>query len=208
MRRLTLIRHGETEWNAAGRFQGHSDVPLSATGHEQSKRLAAYVATFTPVDVVVSSPLARSLETARIVFPERVIDVDARLRELHFGDFEGHTRTTLERDPRWHAWVRDTFFQRTPGGEGYADLRSRVQDWFHDAQKNHKDAHVLAVTHSGTIQMLIATLLGVERPRWRKRVYIRHTGVSHILFRGDEAIVERVNDTRHLVAEGQDPFSE
>jgi hypothetical protein len=49
-------------------------------------------------------------------------------------------------------------------------------------------------------------VLGVERPRWRKRIYLRHTGISRVLFRGDEAIVERVNDTRHLTAEGADPF--
>ena len=66
--------------------------------------------------------------------------------------------------------------------------------------------HVVAVSHSGTIQMLLAHVLGVERPRWRKRIYLRHTGISRVLFRGDEAIVERVNDTRHLTAEGADPF--
>ena len=208
MRRLTLIRHGLTAWNVSGRFQGHSDIPLSPEGRSQSVLLAAYVANFPAIDALVSSPLERAVETARIALPGHEVLFDERLRELDFGDFEGRTREELERDARWHAWLEDPFMMRAPGGEAYAQLRDRVIAWLVEARARFEGGHVVAVTHSGTIQMLLASLLGVERPRWRKRLYLRHTSVSHVLFRGEEAIVERVNDSRHLVADGTDPFTE
>ena len=205
--RLTLIRHGMTEWNALGRFQGHSDIPLSELGEVQSAALAAYAATFPPVDCLYASPLARAQQTANLVFPAQSVRTDSRLSELHFGAFEGMTRDALEHDPRWHTWMQDPYRLATPGGEGYAELRERVSAWLTEVRALEA-SHVAAITHSGTIQMLLAELLGVEHPRWRKRVYVRHTGVCHILFRGREAIIERINDTRHLVPDGADPFAE
>jgi broad specificity phosphatase PhoE len=208
MRRLTLIRHGLTEWNVSGRFQGHSDVPLSAEGRAQAEQLAGYLSTFPVFDVVMSSPLVRAVETSRIAMPDREPELDARLRELHFGAFEGLTRDVIERDPRWDVWIRDPFMRAAPEGESYHQLRARMVEWLDETRRRFPDAHVAAVTHSGSIQTLLSALLGVERPRWRKRLYLRHTSVSHVLFRGEEAVVERVNDTRHLVADGEDPFAE
>jgi broad specificity phosphatase PhoE len=208
MRRLTLIRHGMTEWNTIGRFQGHSDIPLSDEGRCQAALLAPYVATFPDIDVIVTSPLLRAVQTAEIVLPGRPRLLEARLRELDFGEFEGRTRAQLERDPRWDGWVADPFGRPAPGGESYRQLRTRADAWLVEARTRHPEAHVLAVSHSGTIQMLLSSLLGVEHPRWRKRIYLRHTSVSHVLFRGEEAVLERVNDTRHLVPDGEDPFAE
>jgi broad specificity phosphatase PhoE len=208
MRRLTLIRHALTDWNTAGRFQGHSDVHLSDEGRAQAQALAGYVASFQGIDAVISSPLARAVETTRIAFPDLPFTTDDRLRELHFGSFEGRTLAQNEVDVAWPDWIADPFDRTPPGGESYRVLRERVVAWLADARRAHPGAHVVAVTHSGTIQMLLSDLLGVERPRWRKRIFLRHTSVSHVLFRASDAIVERVNDTRHLVADGEDPFGE
>lgn len=208
MRRLTLIRHAVTAWNVEGRFQGHTDVPLSDEGRAQAHALAGYVAAVHGVDVVVASPLVRAVETARIAFPDHEIATDPRLRELHFGCFEGRTLAQNTADPSWAPWIADPYERAMPGGESYRSLRERATAWLVEARRTYADAHVVAVSHSGTIQMLLAELLGVERPRWRKRIYLRQTSVSHVLFRGDDAVVERVNDTRHLVADGEDPFAE
>jgi broad specificity phosphatase PhoE len=207
MRRLTLIRHALTDWNASGRFQGHSDVPLSSAGREQAERLREYAATFRDLDLVVTSPLARAVETAAIAFPGVRVRQDERLRELHFGRFEGRTLEENRASPEWGTWVDDPFDRAPPGGESYRELRTRVVDWYDESLARHRDLHVVAVTHSGTLQMLLSHLIGVERPRWRKRLYLRHTGVSHVLYRDGEAIIERLNDTRHLVADGADPFA-
>lgn len=206
--RLTLIRHGLTEWNRRGRFQGHSDIPLSEDGIAQAEALAGYAAAFMAVDALYSSDLQRARLTAEIAFPDVQATLDTRLRELYFGAFEGSTLDELLPTAAWAQWVADPYRTSAPGGEAYLDLRRRASAWLAEVRERHAGEHVVAVTHSGTIQMLLAELLGVEHPRWRKRIYVRHTSVTHILFRGSDAIIERVNDTRHLVADGADPFSE
>jgi broad specificity phosphatase PhoE len=203
--RLTLIRHALTDWNASGRFQGVADVELNREGREQARRLAAYVARLEPDAVVYASPLRRAVETATIAFPGRELRLDERLKEIDFGEFEGKTQAENERHPGWAEWSLDPYSRRAPGGESYALLRERAVAWMDEVVASSAP-HVVAVTHSGTIQMLLAHVLGVERVRWRKRIYLRHASVSRVLFRGDEVLVERVNDTRHLSREGGDPF--
>ncbi len=205
MLRLTLVRHALTDWNASGRFQGVADVELNREGREQAKRLAAYVARLEPEAVVYSSPLARAVETARIAFPGRELRLDPRLKEIDFGEFEGKTQAENELHPGWATWFGDPYGLAAPGGESYSMLRTRAVAWM-DEVVAAGAPHVVAVTHSGTIQMLLAHVLGVEKVRWRKRIYLRHASVSRVLFRGDEVLVERVNDTRHLSREGGDPF--
>jgi broad specificity phosphatase PhoE len=207
MHRLTLIRHALTEWNVGGRFQGQTDVALSEEGREQARRLARHVRGLEQGAVVYASPLVRARETAEIAFPRREIRLDARLSELDFGDLEGNTQEENERHQGWAQWMADPYERRAPGGESYRKLRERAVAWMEELSAAGDGAeHVVAVSHSGTIQMLLAHVLGVEHPRWRKRIYLRHTGISRVLFRGSEAVVERVNDTRHLSAEGADPF--
>ena len=203
MTKLTLIRHGLTEWNVSGRFQGQTDLPLSAEGREQSRQLAHYL---QPLDAaeVWTSPLRRARETAETAFPDHDVRIDPRLMELHFGAFEGSTQAENERHERWAWWYDDPFARNTPGGESYRELRERVVDWYEELPDQ---GHVLAFTHSGTIQMLLSHVIGVERPRWRKRFFLRHTSLTCIVVQDGHAVIERVNDTRHLEGEF-DPFFE
>lgn len=203
MRRLTLIRHALTEWNVSGRFQGQSDVALSEEGRRQARRLERHVRGLGSDAEIYASPLSRARETAEIAFPDRRILLDSRLAELDFGAFEGSTQVENARRSEWSWWIADPYERPAPGGESYRQLRERAVAWMESLQGAE---HVVAVSHSGTIQMLLAHVLGVERPRWRKRIYLRHAGISRVLFRDDEAVVERVNDTRHLAREGADPF--
>ncbi len=205
-RALTLIRHGLTDWNVAGRFQGQTDRPLSEEGRRQARRLARRTPRFGPIDLVVASPLSRARETAELAFPGRRIETDPRLMELDFGVFEGATAEENLRRPEWTAWYADPYTTAAPGGESYRQLRDRAVGWFEALPRDM--SHVVAVTHSGTIQMILAHVLGVEHPRWRKRIYVRHSSVSRIVTRGEEMVVERVNDTRHLDENGADPFWE
>lgn len=202
MRQLTLIRHALTEWNASGRVQGHSDVPLSPAGEAQAKALGRRLAKL-PITAVYASPLRRSLETARIALPERPICLDARLMELNFGVFEGRTASTNQLDEAWHLWHEDPYRRQAPGGESYRELKARAAEWLAELPA---EGHLVAVTHSGTIQMLLAQVLGLEHPRWRKRIFLRHASITRILSEGEEIVVERVNDTQHLPAEEGGPF--
>jgi len=194
-----------TDWNLSGRFQGVADIPINEQGRRQARRLARYVEGLEDEAEVYSSPLIRSLQTAELAFPGRELRLDARLRELNFGTFEGKTQSENENDPAWAAWMVDPFELAPPGGESYSQLRDRAGAWMREAATIEAE-HVVAVTHSGTIQMMLSDVLGVEKVRWRKRFYLRHASISRVLFRGDEIVVERVNDTRHLTPEGVDPF--
>ena len=193
MRYLSLVRHAVTLWNSGGRVQGHSDVPLSAAGEGQARALRH---RFAGSEVVLyTSPLGRAQKTAALAFPEHTAVQDARLRELNFGIFEGRTlpeRLTL---PEWGAWSAEPFLTSAPEGESYRELRERAVAWLGSLP----DApHIVAVTHSGTIQMLLSHALGLETPRWRKRFQLGHTSVTGLLLEGTEIFIERVNDTQHL----------
>ena len=205
-RALTLVRHGLTEWNVAGRFQGQTDLPLSEDGRRQARRLARRTARFGEIDRLVASPLLRARETAELAFPGRDVVTDPRLMELDFGVFEGATAEENARRPEWTAWSVDPYLRAAPEGESYRELQERIVSWYEELPSDL--AHVVAVTHSGAIQMLLAHVLGLEHPRWRKRIYVRHSSVSRIVTRGAELVVERVNDTRHLDENGADPFWE
>ncbi len=195
MRRLLLIRHALTTWNQEGRVQGHSEVPLSPSGEVQARALAK---RFVGDDLLVySSPLGRARRTAELAFPGREIFEDARLKELNFGRFEGETLSERQGRGEWQRWAAAPFATPAPGGESYRDLRLRAVAWLESLPDG---PDVAAVTHSGTIQMLLSHVLGVEHPRWRKRFYLGHTGVT-VLLQGDgELFVERVNDVVHLDA--------
>ena len=201
MRRLTLIRHGLTTWNAEGRFQGHSDVPLAARGRAQAERLREQAARLERVDVVVSSPSLRAVETAELALPGHRLLSDERLRELDFGVFEGRTFAQNEAHPAWSWWAADPYGRPAPRGESYRALQQRATAWLDEAAERWPGADVVAVSHSGTIQMLLAHVLGVGRPRWRVRLEVDHTSVSQVRFVDGFTIVERVNDVTHLVGE-------
>jgi len=202
MRRLTLIRHGLTDWNSEGRFQGRSDVPLAARGRSQAERLRAQAVRLEGADVVQSSPSARAVETAAIAFPGRRLLRDERLRELDFGVFEGGTFAQNEAHPAWPWWIADPYRRPAPRGESYRALQARAIAWLADAAGRWRDGHVVAVCHSGTIQMLLAHVLGVARPSWHVRLEVDHTSVSEVRFEGGHTVVERVNDVTHLADGG------
>ncbi len=196
---LTLIRHAVTSWNTAGRVQGQSDVPLSALGEAQARALCG---RFSGEDVrLYASPLGRARTTAALAFPEQAPIVDPRLSELNFGIFEGLTLAERRELPAWHDWTREPFSTPAPGGESYGELQRRAAAWLESMLESLPDApHIVAVTHSGTIQMLVAHVLQMETKSWRKRIYLEHTSVTRFVWDGSQLILERLNDTRHLKA--------
>jgi broad specificity phosphatase PhoE len=201
MRRLTLIRHALTDWNATGKLQGHLDCPLSDEGVAQARALARRVGG-SEVDVLYSSPLRRAHDTALLAFPGSAVVTDQRLMELDFGVFQGKTPEENAAHEAWAWWHEDPFTRRIPEGECYGDLMARVVSWLDELPKV---PHVVALTHSGPIQMALAFVMGITQPRWRKRIFLRHTSLTRLLYKGDDVLIERVNDARHLRSEF-DPF--
>src|SRR3712207_5098434 len=122
-----LIRHGETEWNRSGRWQGHADVPLSAEGRRQGRLLAAYLKQEgEPFAAVYASDLGRAVETAEIVARDLGVAVEplVDLREMHIGAWSGMT-TDESRTRYADAWVLHdggVDFRRGDHGETWAEF--------------------------------------------------------------------------------------
>jgi len=162
-RTLFCARHGETDWNALGRFQGHTDIPLNDAGRTQARGLAERLRG-ERLGAVVSSDLSRARETGEIV--ARVLGipfayVDADLRERNMGAFEGLTRTECAaRFPdEWRAWLSDP--RNAPvGGEGHEALSTRVAAAAHRAVERlaTSEGSVLAVSHGGAMRALVIAL--------------------------------------------------
>lgn len=158
MATLLLARHGETDWNAERRWQGHSDVPLNERGREQARQLAEELAGET-VAAIYSSDLLRAHETARIVADRKGMDVivDRALRETNLGVWEGLTSTEIEqRFPEdWRTW-REGGVPSGRGGETPQQARERIVEVAHRIAAAHPGEQVLVVAHGGVLRHLAA----------------------------------------------------
>lgn len=145
-RRLLLVRHGQSLWNIDRRLTGHTDVPLSDEGRAQARALRAQLQNLR-VDHVWSSDLQRAIETAELSLGSPRLD--ARLREIHFGAWEGLAWHELA--PEVITQIRDFTTFRAPGGESYADLRARVTSFLAELAPG---THAI-VAHVGTLRSIL-----------------------------------------------------
>lgn len=165
MTKLLLTRHGETDWNLEGRWQGHADRPLNELGRRQALELAA---SLDVVDVVYSSDLARARETAEIVAGRLGLEVvlDARLRERGFGAWEGLTSAEVaSRFPDGHARWRAGEGPGADDAEPFEAFAERVRSFVDDVLRDHPDETVLVVAHGGTVRVIHAHARGLDYVR-------------------------------------------
>jgi glucosyl-3-phosphoglycerate phosphatase len=159
---LLLARHGETDWNRDGRWQGQSDTPLNELGRDQARELAE---TLDGIDAVYSSDLARARETAEIVAARLglEVEVDERLRERSFGAWEGLTMEEIERryeqaHGRWRAGEG----HGADDAEAFDAFAARVQSFLEEVLRRHPDETLLVVGHGGSIRVIHALASGLD----------------------------------------------
>jgi probable phosphoglycerate mutase len=169
---IYYIRHGETAWNAAGRFQGSQDIPLNDLGRAQAMTSGGILADLLARDghqasalPFVASPLGRArltMELARgaLKLPPHGYAVDDRLREIGYGQWEGLTLPEMERhDPATFASRdQDKWGVAAPSGESYASVTQRMREWFESLV-----ADTVTVAHGGTMRALMVAL-GIATP--------------------------------------------
>lgn len=146
---LLLVRHGQSEWNAHGRWQGQADPPLSALGEQQAVEA---LSRLDGIDAVWASDLIRAARTAELVAGGLGIDVivDARLRERHAGEWQGHTRDEIE--ARWPGYLAEG--RRPPSWEPDVNVIERAVAACVAIAEAHPGAAVLVVTHGGIVRTL------------------------------------------------------
>lgn len=168
--RVWLIRHGETDWNAEGRWQGRAPVPLNASGQAQAAALGRYLAAQqTRYDGFYSSPLLRAMQTAQAIATSLAIPIQSepRIAEIDLGDWQGLTRAEVQ------AWDAQRYADYTaawpddppPNGESWLQVRERARAGFDDLVAQYAGDTLALVSHGGTIGQLITSLFGdIERP--------------------------------------------
>ena len=172
LRRLVLLRHGQTDYNVAGRMQGHIDSMLTETGVEQAATVAPEIARLVP-DRLISSDLKRAVDTAELVSAACGLPVkyDARLRETHLGEWQGRTVAEIEDDwPGAIATWRSDPGWAPPGGESRIEVVRRslpvVEELDEEFATGDPDTTVVLVAHGGLIAGLVCGLLALPTATW------------------------------------------
>jgi len=204
---LIAIRHGETEWNCVGRFQGHLNSELNAEGRSQAQALGARLAA-ERFDLLLSSDLGRALQTASAIAMHtgHEILVDARLRERRMGIFQGLTPTEVqERYPEDYARFKSHDPDYViPEGESARQLFRRCVTCFTELAERHAGLTLATVTHGGVLAMLYrhARAMPLEAPR---DFPLHNTGVNRFRHRQGAWELQSWGDIAHLDHALDDP---
>lgn len=198
---LYLVRHGETLWNNAKRYQGHANIALNEIGRRQAEALSKRLAC-ERFAAIYASDLIRAYETARIIARPHGLPVStmAELREIRFGEWEGLTREEIrERFPdvssRW--WSRPVH-TRLPSGETLAEVAERVMGAIGEITRRHPGEKVIVAAHGGTIRVIVAAYLAMDlNEYWRLRQ--DNTALSIVdVFDDGRGQLRLFNDTAHI----------
>jgi broad specificity phosphatase PhoE len=184
--RAWLIRHGETEWSKSGKHTGRTDVPLTELGREQARGIRERLEGLD-FSLVLSSPMSRALDTARLAgFGDRVV-LDDDLREWDYGAYEGVTTPDIRKTvPGWTVWTHPT-----PEGETADQVTTRVDRVIERVRS--EDGEVLVFGHGHLLRVLAARWLGLGAPDGRR--FALHTSTLSVLgWERETPVIERWND--------------
>ena len=200
--RICFVRHGETNWNAERRMQGHIDIPLNANGISQAERLAnALIRVKHSFDVIYSSDLERALHTANAVARALSLDVQItpRLRERNVGKLQGLllAEAPVLLPEIWQRHIARELDHDLGGGESIRTFHQRMQDILELFLNEHRGQSVLAVSHGGSLDMIyrIVTQQALDAERV---AVVPNTSLNWITHDGFTWSVECWADTSHL----------
>jgi broad specificity phosphatase PhoE len=202
--RLVLIRHGVTEWNREGRWQGRLDPPLSDSGRNEATLVATRIVgdpDLLPARILAST-LSRATETAAAIGDALGITVEPepRLVEIGAGEWEGRTHREIEAidGERYRAWRSDGSDVRPPGGEGLDEVIGRSRELLSEIETDDGPWPIVLVSHGGTMRV-IANLLFELPAGWMWNLDVDNASVSVAERTGDRWRLVRWNDTQHLL---------
>jgi probable phosphoglycerate mutase len=201
---VVIIRHGQSQGNAEGRFGGHTDTPLSPRGRKQAMATARALAS-EEFSAIYSSDLPRAIETASPLAELTGVNLETTdaLRERSVGVMEGLTfEEAAEQHPeQYQALLRRDFEHVLRGGESYRQTLDRASRKLDEAIAQHRGGRIALFAHTGTICILILHLMGALDAPDLKPVWIvtANCGIARFDLRDDGFVrVLSLNDTRHL----------
>ncbi len=202
--RVLLIRHGQSQGNAEGRFGGHTATPLSERGHREAEAAARTLAS-EKLSAIYSSDLPRAIETAMPLARLTNLEVEGTeaFRERGVGVLEGLTfeEAAAQHPEQYSALLRRDFEHIILGGESYRQMLDRAARKLDHILQLHKGGRIAIYTHTGTICILTLHIMGALDAPELKPVWLatNNCGITRIDLRADGFIrVLSVNDTRHL----------
>ncbi len=213
--RLFLVRHGQSDGNAAGRFGGHSPTPLSQLGGKQAEITAKALAK-ERINIIYSSDLLRAVQTAEPL--ARLLDLpiitSADFRERKVGVLEGKTfdESKAEHPNDYYALINRNIHHVITDGESYRELLRRATNALHEVLRAHYGENIVIFSHTGVICFLTLYLLGAINRRTRTTPWLvtSNCGINRFELRGGGVRNVRLlatNDTRHLLKPtGADAF--
>jgi len=199
MTELYLVRHGETELNVKGVYYGWTDCGLSEKGMMQAEDLSDILQDIE-FDVVISSSLSRAVLTASVIsgFASEDIILDGRLRELHFGEWEGlhHVEVLEKYKEAWEAWGNDWKNTAPTGGESFIEFYSRVKSCIEDILLEYKGKKVLIVSHQGSMRIIPMVLMKLPEEAYWSFTAEQGRYSHYQIDDTDHCVVRRINSGR------------
>lgn len=197
---LYLVRHGQTDWNADGRLQGHSDRPLDTLGRIQASAVASRLSTVS-LDEIYASDLSRAQNTARAIALYHALPVrtDARLREVGYGRWEGRRISDLAQlyPDAVAGWRTDPPTYFPPGAEHPEDVQARIAGFVEDMRALPDHEQILVVAHGGSLRMLLSIVS--PWPDGRGPRAVLHTAsLSKVRLGKEHSTVLMLDDCSHL----------
>jgi broad specificity phosphatase PhoE len=204
--RVYLVRHGATPSTAEDKFSGMEDMPLSDLGREQVEKLAGRLSA-EPIVAFYASPMARTMETGRILAAPHCLSVAPRdgLREISHGHWEGSKRADVEKlyPEEYTRWERDPYSFAPEGGETGLAVTARALPELLALVSTHPDAQIAVVSHKATIRLLVSSLLGFDPRSYRDRLDQSPASLNILDFKDPtRARLMLFNDVSHYAETG------
>lgn len=204
LKRIMLVRHGETDWNSSMKYQGSSNLPLNSAGREQARRTSLRLAGGL-WERIISSPQERAMETSTIIagslLSGNAVQIHPALSEIGFGAWEGMSVTEIEEKygEYYYMWRENPSRYTPPGGENFYEALKRVASAFNEILAL-KAERILVICHGGTIRLTLVHLLGMD-PSIVWRMKINNCSLSGLDVWERGSSLAFLNDQIHILAD-------
>lgn len=195
-----IVRHGQTNWNILGKTQGHGNSDLTQKGIEQAEELSKNMLNY-PIDYIYTSDLGRAVQTAEIIGKNLGLEVNKteQLREMGFGAWEGLLIDEIKKDYKdvYDVWRNKPHLVNIPGGETLHLIQDRVDTFIKDLNEKYNNKHIVLVTHSVTVRVMLLSFLGSSMENIY-RIKQDNTALNIVEYRDYGPVVIKMNDTSHI----------